>query len=169
MNMTSSDNTKHSLSTRGLEGLKPITLNDLVIGKTHSGFYLKVKILLESVKMTAVHTVVEDEDKTVTRFSVYNFFTPKNLKYRNVYYVGRTLFIIEPYFKMAQDGVEIIRVEQPSDIIFDEQITLNSSLDPNSLKEKANKAFGEQSYDLAISLYDLAISKIVLDSEANDK
>jgi hypothetical protein len=169
MNHTSSDGIKHFLSTKGLKELKPINIKDLVIGKTHLGFYLKVKIALKSMKMTAVQTVIEDDNKTVTRLSVYNFFTPQNFKYRDVYYVGRTLYIIEPYFKLARDGVETIRVDQPNDIIFDEQITLNLSLDPNSLKENANKAFAEQNYELAISLYDQAISKFDLESEAEDK
>jgi tetratricopeptide (TPR) repeat protein len=156
---TTSDDVKQFLSTKSITELKPIHINDLVIGKTHTGFYLKVKIALKCTKMTAVVAVIEDDNKSATRLAVYNFFTPQNFKYHDVYYAGRTLYIIEPYFKVASDGIETIRVDQPNDILFDEQIVLDPKLDASSLKETADRAFREQNYELAVSFYDAAISR----------
>jgi hypothetical protein len=50
--------------------------------------------------------------------SVYNF-PFKGREYTHYFYPGRVFFVKEPFYKIAVDGRDLIRVDDPSDVEFE--------------------------------------------------
>lgn len=51
--------------------------------------------------------------------SIYNFDT-KGKTIFEVFYIGRTMYIKEPFFKIALAGNRNIRVDNPLDVLFED-------------------------------------------------
>ena len=158
---------KPQVSCPILEGLKQIKLSDLVVGKTHSGQMIKVKVVSAYVHMVGVTFDIEDDFKNRSRLSVYNFPLGKASSYAEIFRLNRILFVIEPFFKIAMDGSAMIRVDNPSDIVFED--TPEKPPSPpetaSSVKDEAGKAFARADYESALKLYESAISLNSSDSK----
>ncbi len=160
---TNEDNVKQFASWGSLDGLEHIQLNKLTVGKTHRGCFIKAKIATQYRQMTCILFEIEDESKLQLRLSVYNFPLGSSQSYQQIFWIGRELYVIEPFFKIATDGLPMIRVDAPAEIQFDDIIKKKSGNNPILLKERANLAYQANDFNLAVDLYKKAI-----DFEKND-
>lgn len=99
-----------------LSALKPLTnLLDLVIESHHKGRVLIVKTFCDPVRVECFVNAVEDADGNVDRLAVFNVSAvvpPEFLLPRGVIFA-----IKEPYYRRANDGGVLIRVDHPTDIV----------------------------------------------------
>ena len=163
VHMTESTFVKTTYSTKSFEKLQKINIKNLIIDKTHHGFYLKGKLFVECGKVNGITSILQDENDDLVRISIYNFPIPKGVDYRQVIKKDRIIYIKEPYYKMALDGMLVVRVDSPEDIIFDELILASKKKTCEDLKNEGNKAFERKEFEEALLLYDQA-----LDLKADD-
>jgi hypothetical protein len=99
--------------------------------------------------MTGSHSLIEDSDGKITTVSFYGLMDPVTPHTANqIVPKGTRVIIIEPYFKRAADGTLTIRVDDPSDVIFDgEQPRPKTTLE---FKEEAAKLYLAENYKEAI-------------------
>ena len=93
-----------------IQNLKPMNVTDLRFG-VQKGKYLLVKTMCESDKMTSVMTVGGDYTGVGMRIAFYNLS-------EDCIPLGTNIIIKEPFYKEANDMVPMIRVDNPSDCIF---------------------------------------------------
>jgi tetratricopeptide (TPR) repeat protein len=99
---------------KSIQTLMSISIDDLRVGVTHRGCVLYARIVSEAMQMNAVMVLIEDHHKDkVTDLAVYGL-SDKRLMRKN-----RFLAIIEPHYKVGQDGTLVIRVDSLEDIKFD--------------------------------------------------
>jgi hypothetical protein len=123
---TSSSNRKEvSLSTRRVDWINftQINVKDLVLYDSHEGKYIEGKLIVDPVTpRTGTNTLLEDSNGDVILAIVYNIL-PDGLRGRaSIPFAstrlpsGATIRIVEPFFKIFQDGSRGIRIDNPSDI-----------------------------------------------------
>ncbi|EFJ53047.1 hypothetical protein VOLCADRAFT_85918 [Volvox carteri f. nagariensis] len=102
-----------------LERCTPILISELQLGMTHRGRVLRGRLLVKPVLMTALSTVLEDENGDTVMVSVYNLL-PSNLAGvpglragERALPEGRHVAIIEPFYKRMADGTQGVRVDNP--------------------------------------------------------
>ena len=83
--MTENSLIKTKYSAKSLEKLQKISIENLIINKTHRGFYLKGKLFLESGKFTGITIILQDENYDLVRVSIYNFPIPNGVDYRQIF------------------------------------------------------------------------------------
>eukprot|EP00929_Paragymnodinium_shiwhaense_P000703 TRINITY_DN100938_c0_g1_i1.p1 TRINITY_DN100938_c0_g1~~TRINITY_DN100938_c0_g1_i1.p1 ORF type:complete len:1044 (-),score=146.46 TRINITY_DN100938_c0_g1_i1:60-3191(-) len=106
------------------EDLAPISISDLQLGVVHKGRVLHCTTVVKCGLWSAVATLVEDSARTLSNFAVYN--VPNVVTFRDAQEwlpEGTRFAIVEPYFKTRGDGTPGIRVDDPSDIIFDAELS----------------------------------------------
>ncbi|RUP42945.1 hypothetical protein BC936DRAFT_137855 [Jimgerdemannia flammicorona] len=205
LSQTFANRAPHS-SKASLANLQRITLSQLTQDTVHYGCVLVCRTVVAPVKYTAVQVVVEDpivngprtpkEDVVVDRLSLYNFvdFTGVREDTSEWLPVGTRLLIKEPYYKVASDGVPMIRCDNPGDVVLvpNEEVdrpllaglrwadTLpivygpignRSGESAEGLKRNGNEQFGRKEYVAAIASYTRALevepgSAIVLSNRA---
>lgn len=108
--------------------------------------------------MNAFHIVVEDEQDGASQFSVYNY---KNILNPQKFKKGTKFKLYEPYYKIANSGEKILRVDDPFMIEFvqSENVDPYSNLSSEELKLKGNEELQKKNYDLAYEIYTQAIKK----------
>lgn len=98
-----------------LSGLKPITISELRLETHHIGRVLIVRTFTDPVRIQSVQSAVEDKNSEVDQLAVYNcdskappdYMLPKD-----------TVFAIKgPFYKNANNGGYIIRVDHLSDLV----------------------------------------------------
>ena len=99
--------------------------------------------------MNASHSLIEDHNGDITHVSFYGLIDPCTPQVANsIVPKGTKLIIAEPYFKMAMDGTQVIRVEDPNDVIFASELALPKSA--LEFKEEAAKFYRAGDYKEAV-------------------
>jgi tetratricopeptide (TPR) repeat protein len=99
---------------KSLHHLESISIEDLKVGVTHRSRVLYARIVSEAMKMNAVMVLIEDHHKDkVTSLAIYGMSDKSAMS------KGRYLAIVEPHYKVRQDGTLGIRVDSLEDIVFD--------------------------------------------------
>ena len=95
-----------------LSYLCPVALAELEVSKIHRGRVVYCRIATRSIQSASIMVLVEDKSAIVD-LAVYGADDGKDFK------EGRIIAIKEPFYKIRHDGTKGIRVDDPSDIIFD--------------------------------------------------
>ena len=134
-------------SVASFRTLKKLYIKDLQLETHHRGSYSLLRVATPPVIMTAVMTVMEDEENDGVVFQLYqqedNDFRPGEEAVR----VQRVCIVKEPYFKVMNDGGYGLRVDHLSDVIWlspdDERIPRGWRA-PSSEFEKTAEALKEE-------------------------
>ena len=75
--------------------------------------------------MKAIQGTCVDQNGTEIIVSIYNFEL-KGRKVEKLFKKGTVIYVKEPFFKIAMTGVENIRIDNPLDVVFenDPEVTL---------------------------------------------
>lgn len=111
--------------------------------------------------MKAAHSIIEDEAGGIVRVSFYNF-TPDGLSFTRRKSIAESLFpirkmvaIIEPYYKDAQDGTQIVRVDNfAEDVIFPDHLGPSCS---EGWRAEGKVHFANQQFQESIFCYSRSI------------
>ena len=106
----------------GLSTLKEthrlLTVDDLEIGQKHLGAYLLCRNIAQPLKTRGTHLIAEDVAGTAVQVSLYNFLSPCLAGCVSwAMSVGDVFIIVEPYFKIANDGLETVRCDNPAHLV----------------------------------------------------
>jgi hypothetical protein len=134
---------------KSIANLQPIFIRQLALGENR-GCYLRGKLLETPIKYNAISLLIEDDEQTITRLAFYNFPIPKGNTEDQIFYSGCMINIKEPFFKIASDGYEIIRVESPEDVSFEENTKNAESRTALELKEEGNTLFKNSKFNDAL-------------------
>jgi hypothetical protein len=93
------------------KNLQSILISQVQIDKVNEGKLLLVKTSSDSAKINSIMFIAEDVNKDTMRFALYN------TSYNNVP-IGTWLIIKEPMYKLANDGINIIRIEKEEEVEF---------------------------------------------------
>lgn len=154
---------KIQVQTKDLKNYSEIKIENLSIGKIHNNKYLKCKIIVEPFKMTAIATVIQDSKGDVSRVSIYSYPETKSKNFKQIFKKDVILTIIDPFFKIANDGLPVIRVDSPDEILIDDD---SEPTEWASLKKLADNAFRNGDFEEALNYYSKA-SKINTSDENN--
>jgi len=84
---------------------------DMTFDHIEKGKYLLVAIIdTPNLNFTSLMTVIEDEENNVERLAIYNL-TESNSKKLEKFRIGTVLKIMNPYLRIANDGLSIIRID----------------------------------------------------------
>lgn len=108
---------KETATTLPLSKLKPIRVKDCGLDKTHHGRYIRLTIQASKLDI-AVNMNCLDDDQMMVPVSVYNF-SFKGQPFSHYFCPGRVLFVKEPFYKIALDRRDLIRVDDPADVEFE--------------------------------------------------
>ena len=114
---------------------KPIYISNLVVDSTHKGRILQGRVVAPLLVMTSIMTVLEDETGAVVKFAVYNALPPglerrAKLAAAKAYLKeGTVIALLDPFYKTANDGSRMIRVDDPSDVVFMDDMEKKSAID----------------------------------------
>jgi hypothetical protein len=90
--------------------------------------------------MAASHSLIEDNDGNITAVSFYNLIDPVTPHAANkIVPKGTKVIIIEPFFKRGSDGTQVIRVDDPNDVIFASELPRPKTA--LEFKEEATKLY----------------------------
>ena len=103
---------------------KPIYLRDLEHSqnKIYKDFILEVTIVEPPFKIQAIFICVKDDKGYQERIEIYHNINSKAM-YKN-YSVGTRIAIVNPYAKIGMDGKPLIRVDNSTNIIFLEPVSI---------------------------------------------
>ena len=96
-----------------------LTVDDLKIGQKHLGAYLLCRNIAPPLSSQGTHLIAEDVGGTAVQVSLYNFLSPC-LTAGCVSWamsVGDVFIIVEPYFKIAKDGVKTVRCDNLAHLV----------------------------------------------------
>ena len=135
---------------------KKIKIHDLSIGVVNMERILYAKTIVKGASMVSLHTVIEDEFGGVCKLCIYNLNEGKSALFE----LGVDLAIINPYYKKAGDGMNLMRVDNPAEIFIITESDPKSPilpLSPLEHKELGNNLFKEGRLNDAIHEYTQAI------------
>jgi hypothetical protein len=90
--------------------------------------------------MAGSHSLIEDNDGNITAVSFYGLIDPVTSRAANqIVPKGTKVIIVEPYFKRGTDGTQVIRVDDPSDVIFASELPRPKTA--LEFKEEATKLY----------------------------
>ncbi|KAI5814244.1 hypothetical protein BZA77DRAFT_107034 [Pyronema omphalodes] len=98
------------------KSLSPMFIKDLTLQTQHRGRYILLRTVTPPSKLTAVMTVVEDQNGDGDLLSLYN--QDDNLNPEHIIPKNTVCLVKEPYYKTTVNGGFSIRVDHVSDIIF---------------------------------------------------
>ncbi|CAK7209588.1 hypothetical protein SCUCBS95973_000491 [Sporothrix curviconia] len=90
-------------------------LRDLTLETQHRGHVLIVRTFAVPVKMSAIHSPIEDEYGDVEQLAIYNLHP--STQPGNFLPDGSIVAIKEPYYKRTSDGNLFVRVDHPTDFL----------------------------------------------------
>ncbi|KAL2810626.1 hypothetical protein BJX63DRAFT_444568 [Aspergillus granulosus] len=161
-------------SVAALSTLKRVLIRDLTLETHHRGFYILLRAVTPTDRMTAVMAVVEDEGGDVLVLQLYN--QEKELSTDGRLVEGTAILVKEPYLKIMADENYGIRVDHLSDIRIlpshDPLVPLSwggrRGMDPTAsyCKAKGNDHFNKGQYYLAIDCYSKALNTSPATDEA---
>ncbi len=135
-----------------LDTLSPINIRNFALNKTHKNSYLKGKIILEPMKLTAVIVLLEDSNGDIAQVAIYNH--PYAAIYKERFKAGTTIIIKEPFFKLFADGWPGIRVDNILDIEIEEEQLYTAETNCDKLKQYGSAFFKDKKFTKAIDCYD---------------
>jgi hypothetical protein len=131
----------HLPSIVSVKDLKKTFVKQLKLETHHRGFYLLLRTITPLIKMTAIMTVAEDEQKDVTSLNVYN--QDDKVETLSRFDTSSVCILKEPYFKIMSDGKYGLRVDHVSDLIWlpkdDDRVPLQWRPPLISLKKTADE------------------------------
>ncbi|KAJ6016560.1 hypothetical protein N7540_011151 [Penicillium herquei] len=147
---------------RPFSKLNKVNIRSLCLETHHREQYLLLRTLTETDTMTAVMTIVEDEDGSVLMLQLYN--QEKELSGAQSLKKGTVLVVKEPYVKVMADGDYGIRVDHISDVWFipefDNMIPISwrsrvtqAEDDASFWKTRGNEHFDQGDHRSAIQYY----------------
>lgn len=110
--------TPYPPSVAPLKKLKKIMIRDLRFEINHQGNYLLLRFVCHATRMTSVINVVEDEAGTVCTFALYLQYSNSIRGAEKILKENSVIVLREPYFIVATSGEYLIRVDQPTDILW---------------------------------------------------
>ncbi|CAG8958015.1 hypothetical protein HYFRA_00000358 [Hymenoscyphus fraxineus] len=155
-------------SIASFETLQKLMIKDLRIEVHHRGFYLLLRFIHTATRMTAVMNVVEDETEAVMLLSLY-LQLPESIRPAESILKDKSVIILkEPYFKVATGGGYLIRVDQPTDIVWladdDSRIpekwrkpNVSNQQSADYWKKRGNELVGKDNFFEAIEMYSRAL------------
>jgi len=170
---SNADNNALRASSTHFKDLKPITIDELVLNHVHKGRYLLCRSIAQPFKMTAISLIIEDRNGAVEKLSLYNYSHHSGICSDLSHLIpnGTMLIIKDPYYKIATDGLRLIRCDNPCNIcllkendpLLKEIFEGHSPSEPmndqvEKLKQQGNECFKNKDYDSAIELYNRALS-----------
>lgn len=105
-------------------GLKPIFFKDMGshADKIYEGFAVKVVIVDDAiVGQPSVNLIGQDSQGTMQQIFIYKI--PQNTETQNVVGYGCSITIVNPYYRIGMDGKPMIRVDNPSTVIYHTALT----------------------------------------------
>jgi len=143
-------------SSVSLERLEPISLTELQVGQVHRGRVLYGTLCAESFRMSAIMTVLEDNNGFAAKLAIYNAdHSQKNVEM--LYPKGAKVAIREPYFDRADDGSFVIRVDNPANVEMlvnqEEQAKSLLDVDVEEMRQKGNDCFRDKQWDAVAEHY----------------
>ena len=132
----------------------PIKIYDMLPGVVNKERILYAKAIVEKDMMTSLHTVIEDEHGGACKLCVYNL-TPAQ---QNAFCKDVKMAILNPYYKKARDGMYMMRVDNPMEVILIQPDNPASPfILPSEHKDRGNKLFKENKLTEAVAEYSQAI------------
>ena len=132
----------------------PIKIHDMVPGVVNKERILYAKAIVEKDMMTSLHTVIEDEHGGACKLCLYNL-TPAQ---QDAFCKDVKMAILNPYYKKARDGMCMMRVDNPMEVILIPPDTPASPfILPSEHKDRGNKLFKENKLTEAVVEYSQAI------------
>lgn len=146
---------------RSFKDLKRVAIKDLLLETHHRGTYLLLRSITPPDRMTAVMSIVEDENKDALMPQLYHQEEENERPADDILPEGTVLVVKEPYLKLMSDGDHGLRIDHPSDIIHlpshDDRVPTcwqprrkEKSLTASAWKKKGNNRFDESKYHAAI-------------------
>ncbi|RNA10786.1 isoform A [Brachionus plicatilis] len=154
---------KHS-SFKQFDQLEKVTLKQMYVNKVHEGKYLEAKIIYEPFIVTAIQTLIEDENGDIETLSIYNLIKDFGDNLKNLLPYGCMVKIKEPFLKTSVYSAEhfSVRVDSPSDLEIVISIPKIIDQDKTALYEKFNYEgnchFVKKEHRLAVHSYTKALS-----------
>lgn len=156
------------------ERLNPIPFTELQAGEVHRGRVVYGTLCAEAYRMCAITTLLEDDNGLAVRLAIYNA-APFQADIKKLYPMGTKVAVKEPYFKIANDGGLIIRVDNPANVV---KLMIHKGkptesllhLDVEDVRKEGNKCFREQNWNAAAEHYTKCIDAALLqlkDSSSN--
>lgn len=105
-------------------GLKEICFKDMdaSVDKIYEGFAVKVVIVDDAILgQPSVNLIGQDNDGNMQRIFIYNI--PQNKETHDVVGYGCSITIVNPYHRIGMDGKPMIRVDNPSTIVYHKALT----------------------------------------------
>lgn len=104
---------------KSIDELEPIRLSEMMVNMHHKGKYLLCRTIVDPMYMTALTTLIEDENGEIEILSLYNCSPSYDIDPADLYPANTVLMIKEPYLKiMIHDNKDFyIRVESPTDLV----------------------------------------------------
>lgn len=157
---------KRHCSTRRLDELEPIRLNDMMVNKRHIGKFLICRVLPNPYLMPAMHFLVQDEDGEVDDLAIHHYTATYDLDPVDVYPENTVIAIKEPYLKISihDQSKYYIQVTSPTDVVVldDDHCvakwkTHNLRCSFDELNEHGNRFYVAKKYAKAIGKYTEAL------------
>ena len=104
-------------SKAAFKDLKKLFFKDLRLETHHHGFYVLLRAAAPSHLMTAVMTIMEDENGDGVVFQLYQQKADNYRAAEEVIEEGSLYIVKEPYFKVMNDGGYGLTVDHVSDLI----------------------------------------------------
>jgi len=139
--------------------LLPICIGELSLSTTHRGRALHSTILIDCfddlgypVCTPGINFLVEDDFRDVVRVAVYvpKGESPEMYAYR--FKKGQNITIKEPFFKVAQDGNLLVRVDDIADVVEGRPDTCKER-DADEWRKLGNEFFRAESFTVANKCY----------------
>jgi len=135
-----------------ISSLKEITARKLEF-KRNEGYFLKVKVIKRPWKFPGpgcgINVIFKDKNEDIVRASFYNVVNTEDWKkLEELFFMGREVVILHPFYKVAMDGIVNVRVENRYEFYFaDAKLSKFSSPmnftrlleESKALKDEANK------------------------------
>lgn len=115
---------KRQQSSNSIANLKWIEFNEIDFTKDHVLEGFKISITIIDVPMESTHSIfflVEDKNYFVERMAVYNL--KGDIKQIiDLYPIGARFVLMNPYIRMAKDGMPMLRVDDPKSLVLMENV-----------------------------------------------
>jgi len=99
-----------------VESLKPILVSEMTPFTVHKGRCLTLKTICLPSKIVSIHLFGEDEKGTVAKLTIYNLDSSSSGKtLEEMFPIGATMVVKEPYWKIGNDGVLFMRMDNPNE------------------------------------------------------
>ena len=152
-----------NITPRNMDQYKPIYVSNLMLETTHKGRVLRGRVVTPPLVMTSIMTIIEDETGAIVKIAVYNAL-PEDLDLRaktaaaqEFLKEGTVVAIIDPFYKTFMDLSRGIRIDDPLELIFMDDM---GSKTPIDLRCEGNDQFKSKNYAQATQLYTRALQVV---------